>query len=100
MREDLSQEGRKDDGAKPRYSLLPWEAVAVVVAVLEFGARKYSEGNWRHVEGGSRRYRDAALRHVIADQRGEALDPDSGLPHLAHAACSLLFAIALDRKEG
>lgn len=26
----------------------------------------------------------------------ERLDPESGLPHLAHAACCLLFALELD----
>ena len=41
--------GRKADAGKPRWSLLPWNALGAVVSVLEFGARKYAPGNWRHV---------------------------------------------------
>jgi hypothetical protein len=91
----MSQVGRKDDGAKPRYSLLPLEALEQVVQVLEHGADKYGEGNWRHVPDGRRRYLDAALRHVLAVVRGELTDNDSGRDHLAHAVCSLLFAMEM-----
>jgi hypothetical protein len=35
----------------------------------------------------------AALRHLIRWWRGEKIDPDSGLPHLAHAACSIFFLL-------
>lgn len=88
--------GRKDDAGKPRWDLLPFEALAVVVAVLTFGARKYAPDNWRSVEGWRWRYFRAALSHLAAWWRGEKLDPESGLPHLAHAACCVLFLLALD----
>ena len=29
------------------------------------------------------------MRHMAAWQRGEENDPESGLPHLAHAMCNL-----------
>lgn len=87
---------RKHDQDKPRPSLLPFRALASVVAVLEFGARKYAPHAWRGVPDGRARYTDAALRHLFAHMQGESDDPESGLPHLAHAVCSLLFAMELD----
>ncbi len=87
--------GVKHDGGKPMLSLLGMvtRALADVTRVQEYGAKKYpSPDNWKHVPNGSRRYRDAALRHLFADLRGEAVDPETGLPHLAHAACCLLIA--------
>lgn len=86
-------EGVKADAGKPRWSLMPWRGLSVVLAVLEYGARRYAPDNWRHVPDSSRRYREAAMRHLIADLGGERVDPESGQPHLAHAACSLLFLL-------
>jgi hypothetical protein len=83
--------GRKDDSKKLRYSLLPLVALEEVVRVLEFGAEKYAVDNWRKVPDGKVRYWDAAMRHVLAYKRGELLDPESGLSHLAHAICCLMF---------
>jgi hypothetical protein len=42
------------------------------------------------------RYFDAAQRHLWAWWEGEARDPESGLPHLAHAVACLLFVLALE----
>ena len=90
-------EGRKFDQGKPQYGLLPPEALADVVAVLTYGANKYAPENWRKVENAHSRYFDAAQRHLWAYQRGEDADPESGFPHLAHAACCLLFMLELDK---
>ncbi len=87
---------RKDDAEKPRWDLLPTRAVASIVDVLTFGARKYAPHAWRNVPEGQRRYLAAAYRHIIAWHQGEKKDPESGLPHLAHAACCLLFLAELD----
>lgn len=87
--------GRKDDSKKPRFSLLP--QLGPVVAVLEFGARRYGVGNWQHVPDARQRYFDAAQRHLWAWWDGQTLDPDSGLPHLAHACASLLFLLWFER---
>ena len=39
------------------------------------------------------------LRHQQAHLRGEALDPESGLPHMAHAAWCALAVLELDRRN-
>ena len=95
--------GRKDDGvdgtkpAKDRWDLLPWRAVGDVVKVMSYGALKYAPGNWVKVPEWRWRYYAAALRHLTAWWLGEKLDSDSGLPHLAHAVCCILFMAELDQ---
>lgn len=79
---------------KPRPSLVPAEALRGAIAALDLGAAKYGAGNWREIPEAdfARLYRDAFLRHVIAAWAGEAIDGDSGNPHLDHAlACLLLL---------
>lgn len=83
--------GSKHDQHKPRWSLLPLEAINDVIAVLEYGAKKYGEWNWIKVTNSRERYFNAAMRHLIAWYSGERVDPESGHSHLAHAMCSLLF---------
>lgn len=90
-------EGRKDDAGKLRWSLLPLRAMKSVVEVLEYGARKYSEGGWKSVS--RQRYVEAAFRHVVAIAEGEKLDAESGLPHAAHAVCCMLFIIHFDGEK-
>jgi hypothetical protein len=82
----------KHDAEKPRVDLLPAVALLAVSRVLGFGARKYKEHGWRTVDRRSR-YSAAIGRHWLAWQSGEDTDPESGLPHLAHLACSALFLL-------
>lgn len=83
--------GRKFDGGKPMYGLLPPKALRSTVDVLTFGAQKYEIDNWKYVEDSHRRYFDAAQRHLWAWKEGEENDPESGLHHLSHAICCLMF---------
>lgn len=93
----LETTGLKLDAGKPRWDLIPPLALQDVAAVLEFGARKYAPDNWREVEGWHWRYMRAGIGHAYAHLRGERLDKESGLPHLAHAVCCFLFVLELDR---
>lgn len=99
MQQMLATEGRKYDTGKPDYTLLPWDAVEEIVKVLDFGARKYARDNWKHVEGAETRYLAAALRHITAHARGEKDDPETGISHLAHAGCCILFLLSLEKKN-
>ena len=83
--------GRKFDGGKLEYGLLPPYALKATVDVLTFGARKYERDNWKKVPDSKRRYFDALQRHVWAWKEGEVLDPETGMHHLAHAMCCLMF---------
>lgn len=83
--------GRKFDGGKLEYGLLPPKALEATVDVLTFGAQKYERDNWQKVPDSKRRYFDALQRHLWAWKQGEQVDPESGRHHLAHALCCLMF---------
>jgi len=87
--------GVKYDAGKPQFSLVPPLAHEAHAEVLTFGAAKYAPDNWRKVDNAQTRYIDAALRHVNAHVKGEHIDPESNLMHLAHAIASLSFALEL-----
>lgn len=92
----MSGAGMKFDGCKPRWSLLPKGTVLKIIEVLEFGAAKYAENNWQYVKNGRQRYYDALMRHIEAWWSGEKTDPESGLSHLAHAGCCIVFLLWFD----
>lgn len=71
-----------------------------VAKVLTFGAEKYDEHNWRKLENLQNRYTSGALRHIFAHNDGEQLDEESGLSHLAHAICCLLFKLEIELENG
>lgn len=83
----------KHDSGKTDWSLMPFEALEEVNKVLEFGAAKYSAYNW--AEGGFKysRVLSATLRHLFSFMRGQDNDPESGLSHMAHAGCNVLFML-------
>ena len=93
-------EGFKADSGKPEWNLLPLAEVEDVVRVLTVGARKYAPDNWQKVPQARARYFAAAMRHLVAWWRGERDDPETGLPHLAHAGCCVLFLAWFDRNGG
>lgn len=85
-------EGTKHDGGKIPVELLPTQALEEIAKVLDFGQRKYDRFNWAKGFKWSRLI-GAAMRHLFAWQRGEDLDPESGLSHLAHLGCCVLFLL-------
>ena len=91
--------GRKFDGGKLQYGLLPVLALEQVVKVLTYGAEKYEPDNWRRVPDSHRRYFDAAQRHIWDYKAGEMVDPESGVNHLAHAICCLMFMLDKDEQQ-
>lgn len=89
----------KEDHGKRRWRLLPWGPIEDVVRVLEYGATKYAAESWRRTPNGSARYWEAAMRHLIAWRQGEVYDTESGLPHIAHALCCLVFVHELTKTH-
>lgn len=85
----------KADAGKPRLTLVPMQILWDIAEVREFGCIKYAPDNWKTVE--PERHFEAFLRHVVKAWDGDhmQIDPESGLLHLAHAACDLDFFLAL-----
>lgn len=76
-----------------RYSLLPGRALAEVVDAFAHGAAKHAPGDWA-TRGDTDHYYDKAMRHLEAYRvRGEELDAESGVHHLAKAAADLLIML-------
>ena len=85
--------GRKFDGNKLEYGLLPPLALRAVVEILTIGAQKYERDNWKHVPDGKRRFFDAGMRHLWDSKCGEKYDEETNKHHLAHAICNLMFLL-------
>lgn len=88
--------GTKYDQGKLRWDLMPPE-IEEVVKVLTYGASKYDDRNWeKGINYG--RLIAATLRHLWAWIRGERNDPETGLHHLAHANCDILFLLTYEQR--
>jgi len=83
--------------AKVPLHLVPAPAMVSIAMGLKEGARKYGAYNWRTLTVEAQTYLGATLRHLMAWQDGEDIDPDSGNSHLSHAMASL--AILVDAME-
>lgn len=80
------------DNPKDPLELIPPQFLLALAAVLQHGKVKYAANNWMRgmsftVVFGS------ILRHLFAWFAGRDTDKESGLPHLHHAACGLMFLI-------
>lgn len=101
------------NSGKPRLSFFPssfWDVLMFhrkddlnedmifdIAKVLDFGAAKYTKDNWR-TSGSWCKCADSGLRHLLAYIQGEVYDQESGLPHLAHFGCNLVFLIEFQRS--
>jgi hypothetical protein len=88
--QEILPQGVKFDDGKTRYDLIPPEPLEILSKIYTIGASKYSENNWRKGIKWSRVF-SAVMRHLWAFWRGEDYDkeevlPQSGLPHVMHAA--------------
>ncbi len=90
--------GIKHDQDKADMSLLSNTALLKVAQVMTYGKTKYSAHNWR---GGFiwSRPLAAAARHLYAYIGGEDKDPETGLSHLAHCVCCLLFVLEFEETH-
>ncbi len=75
---------------KSTWSLVDFATMEDMVAVLDFGAKKYSPDNWKkglHTKS----VFDSIMRHLAAYISGEDNDQESGLPHTGHIMCNAMF---------
>jgi hypothetical protein len=87
----------KPAAGKPPLQLLEPAFLVAVADAMGTGFQNY--GQRSYVTPGNRymTYLGAAMRHLMAWAAGEDIDPDSGLPHLAHAGASVMILYTLTR---
>jgi hypothetical protein len=101
--DDVKKPGAKNDGDKLRYDLEDDLATEALIAVMTFGANKYSPNGWRAVEDAFERYYGAMRRHAREFRRflrtrdpAHRVDAETGFPHSAQFLCNAHFMCALD----
>lgn len=122
----MEQALRYNEG-KTQWSLLPWDQLESMIKVLEYGAHKYSvfqddKGNLikgkdvtvadskslKLISSGRDNWKkgfpinelwDSNLRHTRSLMTGELLDQESGLPHIGHILCNVVFLSDMYLKE-
>lgn len=97
---DKPDQQAKADQGKPHPSYVPVALIEGVMAVREAGTKKYGgdPDNWKQVEPD--RYHQAMLRHILAAWNDPyKIDPESGLPHIAHVATNIGFLLEMKEEK-
>ena len=96
---DKPNQQAKADQGKPHPSYVPVALIEGVMAVREIGTKKYGDpDNWKQVE--PERYHQAMLRHILAAWNDPyKIDPESGLPHIAHVATNIAFLLEMKEEK-
>lgn len=96
----VSETGGEKGQKLAQLSSLDPKALLVLAEVSGFGAQKYAPHNFLKGYDWSLSF-DAGQRHLLAFWAGEDNDPESGLPHLGHAAWHCLAMLSfLERGLG
>ena len=94
----IHKDNLKYDDDKCRLDLVEPSLIEAVGWIRTFGIKKYPEVyGYKKLEPW--RIMGALLRHLNAYRKGEKKDPESGYPHLWHAACNLMFLIEMEKDE-
>lgn len=91
--ERIDEPGKRYDLGKPRYDLIPADALEELAKVYTRGAAKYADRNWEKGMSWSRCF-GPLVRHTWAYWRGEDLDPETGCHHMAHVAWNAMALVS------
>lgn len=94
----IDKGGVKFDTDKPRFDLIPPEALEELAKVLTFGANKYADRNWEKGMDWGRVF-GAAMRHLWSWWKGDDLDKETGYSHLSHGLACIAFLIAYEQRK-
>lgn len=78
------------DEGKPQVDGIDPDFLLAIGEILTYGAEKYAKYNWTKGIHFTRIYA-SVMRHLLKWYACEDEDDESGLHHLAHAACDLMF---------
>jgi hypothetical protein len=88
--------GDRFNEGKLRWSLVDWNSLEPMVKVLEFGATKYDDHNWKKGLK-TTEVCESLMRHLTAYLAGEDIDPESKLSHIGHIQCNAMFLSYMDK---
>ena len=83
---EVNSDGGRQSYLGARADLIPAKALLHVAGILDAGAKKYGEENWRKIP--TRDHVNHALVHLFAHLSGDTQDD-----HLGHACCRLQMAL-------
>lgn len=75
-----------------RFDLLDTKAMFRLASILNYGANKYGDNNWRNIP--TRDHINHALTHIFAYLQNDQQDD-----HLGHAFCRLMMALGTEKEE-
>jgi dATP/dGTP diphosphohydrolase, N-terminal len=90
--------GTKFDEGKERYDLVPPWALNELIKVYTYGTIKYDDNNWWKGMVWGKLFA-ALMRHAWKWWRGEKVDDESGLHHLAHVAWQCFALMEYERSN-
>lgn len=91
---------KKDIKGKLRLNLIPHHGLEAVARVREFGNSKYLDTGHDYIDQlHVDELVEACSRHILKHNKGELLDPESSLMHLAHVASSAMMAIEIIHRD-
>jgi hypothetical protein len=98
-----SNQGRREDGSlRLQYHTLNPNFLRDVAALFTHGALKYDDPNHTKETRSLEAWYSAALGHLLEWRRGTTIDPETGLPVLAHIAACIhaLYELSAVASEG
>ena len=84
------EEGLRFNTGKTRHDLVPAFAQEQYAKVLTKGSEKYADRNWELGMDWTS-VLASMKRHMLAFEKGEDFDPETGLLHTAHIMCNAAF---------
>jgi len=84
--------GKKQTEGKIPFHLLSGPALEGIAQVLEYGMKKYDARNWEAGIPYDKIFQ-AMQRHLWKFWSGHDIDDETGLSHVAHAACLSMFLL-------
>ena len=89
--------GLRYDSNKPRYDLIPPDALDALATLYLEGAKKYDERNWeRGMKWG--KVFGPLMRHAWAFWRGDRYDKETGTHHMISAAWNCIALYVYDKR--
>lgn len=94
----MENKAKRYNQGKVQWSLVDFKSFEDMVRVLEFGAQKYDPFNWKKGLT-TRSICESTLRHLYAFLDGQDTDEESGISHIGHMQCNLMFLAYMMREK-